>query len=237
MRIFYRSILVFLLAAFCLPGLYAQEAKKKENPLARFEGAIEAFEKKDKEVAPPEDPILLVGSSSVRFWSTMKEDLAPLRVMNRGFGGSTFPELNYYYERLVKAYSPKAILVYEGDNDLLLEGMTPEKVLANMKSFYGMVQKDFPGVKVWFISIKPSIARANLLEAMQESNRLVKAYAAQTEHMEFLDVATPMLNEDGSIKDDIFIQDNLHMNAKGYAIWTKVIRPALLAVYSKKGVE
>jgi len=120
---------------------------------------------------------------------------------------------------------------------LLLEGMTPEKVLANMKSFYGMVQKDFPGVKVWFISIKPSIARANLLEAMQESNRLVKAYADQTEHMEYLDVATPMLNEDGSIKDDIFIQDNLHMNAKGYAIWTKIIRPALLQVYSKKGVE
>ncbi|MEL6252166.1 MAG: GDSL-type esterase/lipase family protein [Bacteroidota bacterium] len=237
MQFFYRSLFSFLLASFTLGSSFAQETEPKENPLARLEREILAFEAKDKEQTPPENPILLVGSSSVRFWMTMKEDLAPLRVMNRGFGGSTFPELLYYYDRLVKPYDPKAILVYEGDNDLLLEGMTPEKVLDNMKTFYGQVQKDFPGVKVWFISIKPSIARANLLETMQESNRLLKAYADQTEHMEFLDVATPMLKENGSIKDDIFVRDNLHMNAKGYAIWTKIIRPALLREYSKKGTE
>ncbi|MDW3647865.1 MAG: GDSL-type esterase/lipase family protein [Bacteroidia bacterium] len=237
MQFFYRSLSFFLLVLFSLTLSLAQENQKKENPLARLEKEVQAFEAKDKESAPPEDPILLVGSSSVRFWMTMKKDLAPLRVMNRGFGGSTFPELLYYYDRLVKPYSPKAILVYEGDNDLLMEGMTPENVLNNMKSFYSRVQNDFPGVKVWFISIKPSIARANLLETMQESNRLVKAYAAQTEHMEFLDVASPMLNEDGSIKDDIFVRDNLHMNAKGYAIWTKIIHPALLKEYSKKGIE
>ena len=181
--------------------------------------------------------ILFVGSSSVRFWRSLKEDMAHLRVINRGFGGSTFADLMYYYDRIVKPYKPKAILVYEGDNDLVQEGMTPENVFDNLVGFYNRVQEDFPETKVWFIAIKPSPARVHLLEKMQKSNSMVKEYASSTPYLEYLDVASPMMKKDGSIREDIFIQDRLHMNAEGYKIWKEVIQPVLLKEYHVKSVD
>jgi lysophospholipase L1-like esterase len=37
-----------------------------------------------------------------------------------------------------------------------------------------------------------------------------------------------MLDADGNVRKDLFVEDGLHMNKKGYDIWTKVIRPYLL---------
>lgn len=233
----YKVFFITVLLAFSSSELLAQKKKPVVNPLAKSEKEILAFEAKDKEKMPPDGSILFVGSSSVRFWSSLQKDMAPLRVLNRGFGGSTFPELRYYYERIVKPYKPKAIVVYEGDNDLVNPKMKPGMVLKNLKGFHERVQLDFPGTKVWFIAIKPSVARANLLGTVQKTNQMIQNYAAKTKTLEFLDVATPMLNKDGSIMSDIFIQDNLHMNPKGYAIWKSVIAPVLAKEYHQIETE
>ncbi|MEM6803758.1 MAG: SGNH/GDSL hydrolase family protein [Bacteroidota bacterium] len=218
-------------------SLFAQEKKVEENPSTRFEKEIQAFEAQDKEMKASEGAILCVGSSSIRFWRSLKEDMSHLRVINRGFGGSTFADLMYYYDRIVKPYKPKAVLVYEGDNDLVDETMTPEKVFDNLLGFYNRVQEDFPKTKVWFIAIKPSPARVHLLERMQKSNELIQKHASSTPYLEYLDVATPMMKKDGNIREDIFIQDRLHMNAEGYKIWKEVIRPILIKEYHVKSAD
>lgn len=228
---FHKIFFLTMLLGFLLPELLAQKGDKEANPLARLEAEILAFESKDKEFPEAEGAILFVGSSSVRFWGSLKKDVHPLRVINRGFGGSTFPELLYYYDRIVKPYKPKGIVVYEGDNDLVSPEMTPEIVLDNLKKFMARVNQDFPEAKVWFIAIKPSIARVDLLGKMQRANALIQNYAQSDNKLEYLDVASPMLNQDGTIMSDIFIKDNLHMNPKGYEIWKSVIRPALVDVY------
>ena len=113
--------------------------------LTRFDEAIAAFEAADKTAPPPANAFLFVGSSSIRKWETLAEDLAPLPVINRGFGGSTMPQLNHYADRIVFPYKPRGILVYEGDNDITVSSMTPEKVLRNVRSFFERVQKELPG--------------------------------------------------------------------------------------------
>ena len=43
----------------------------------------------------------------------------------------------------------------------------------------------------------------------------------------FVDVWEPMLTEDGKPNPDLFVEDGLHMNEKGYVIWTRLVRESL----------
>ena len=229
-QIGYLLALILLLSA--CQSTSQQTAEKKEEttapqPEGRFDAAIAAFEAADQQNPPPENAWLFTGSSSIRMWKTVAEDMAPMPVINRGFGGSTMPDLIHYADRVIYPYKPKGILVYEGDNDITSEDMSPEDVLANLKSLHSMVQEKLPATPMWFISVKPSVARKHLLDKLKKTNALVEAYAAETPTMSYIDVATPMMQDENKVRDDIFIKDNLHMNAKGYEIWKGVIRPVL----------
>ncbi|MFK7923606.1 MAG: GDSL-type esterase/lipase family protein [Bacteroidia bacterium] len=194
----------------------------------RFENEIRVFEKADSTANLPEDFVLFVGSSSVRMWKTMDEDLAPLAVLNRGFGGSNFQDLLYFADRIVFKYQPSAVVVYEGDNDIVSDTLKPEHVAMRMGAFQELMQQKLPGVPTYFLAVKPSIARRNLLAKAQATNVLIQEMAANDEMLNYIDVATPMMTEDGKIRSDIFIEDSLHMNATGYALWTEVVRKILV---------
>lgn len=63
---------------------------------------------------------------------------------------------------------------------------------------------------------------------MITGNALIKKYLVKQKRTMFIDVYNNMFNKDGTVMKDIFVEDNLHMNAKGYAIWQKIIKPYLL---------
>ncbi|MEM7656456.1 MAG: GDSL-type esterase/lipase family protein [Bacteroidota bacterium] len=188
-----------------------------------------AYEQGDSVDAPPKGGVVFAGSSSVRMWKTLAEDLAPLPVLNRGFGGSTFPELLHYADRIIFAYEPRCVVLYEGDNDIAADSMQPEDVLANLQVYLEQAEKAIPGSQTYFLAVKPSIRRKELLPKAQRTNALIRQFAAQTEGLFFLDVASVMMESETQIRSDIFIQDSLHMNPTGYALWTEVVRPALMA--------
>lgn len=194
----------------------------------RFENEIRTFETADSMAKPPADFVLFVGSSSVRKWGTLAEDLAPLAVLNRGFGGSNFQDLLYFADRIVFKYQPSAVVVYEGDNDIVSDTLQPEHVAIRLGVFQELMQAKLPGVPTYFLAVKPSIARRNLLTKAKATNALIQEMAANDEMLTYIDVATPMMTEDGKIRSDIFIKDSLHMNATGYALWTEVVRAVLV---------
>lgn len=231
------KIYTYLLLSFLLIGLIACKTTPNEKiaesePVTvtpsttpqppdpnRFTKQIDAFDRQEFQAGS----ILFVGSSSIRKWETLAEDLAPIPVINRGFGGSSMTDLLHHFDRLVAKYKPKAIFVYEGDNDLTWS--EPEPIFATIKEFHVKVQASLPGTNIYFISIKPSVARVNLLEKLKITNLMVKEFADQTPHFHYVDVATGMMVDENTIRSDIFIEDNLHMNAAGYEIWTEVIKP------------
>ena len=216
-----KQVLAFTL---CLPFLaWAGDAKKGPE---RWEKAIKAFEAKDKRAAPPADAVLMVGSSSFRRWSSAANDLKPFTIINRGFGGSTFPDVLHYFDRVVKVYKPKLILVYEGDNDIA-KGHSPERVLADVKTFMERVRKELPGTRVVFLTIKPSRKRWSMWETMEQANKRVAAYAETQADVETVDIGTVLLGEDGKPRDDLFVSDKLHLNAEGYKRWTGVLKPCI----------
>ena len=219
----YTAFLVLVLCAAAMGPLAAQES--------RWESDITAFEKSDTTNIPPEGAILFIGSSSIRMWKTLAEDMTPHAVINRGFGGSQIEDSIHFATRIIFPYSPRAIVLYAGDNDIAA-GKTPETVFNDYLRFVGTVRAGLPDVPIYFISIKPSPSRWDMWPDMQAANRMIAHDCALRDGAVFLDCASPMLNADGSANIGLFIEDMLHMNAEGYALWTGVVKEVLEGVQS-----
>src|SRR5262249_22324513 len=143
-----------------------------------------------------------------------------------GFGGSELADSVYFADRIVAPYRPWMVVLYAGDNDLAA-GKTPQQVFDDYKAFVIRVRAKLPGVKIAYISIKPSLARVKLMGQMRAANELIRDYAAKNKNLVFIDVFTPMLNAEGQPRPELFIQDGLHMNRKGYDIWRNAVAPYL----------
>ena len=131
-----------------------------------------------------------------------------------------------HFDRLVVPHRPRSIFFYAGDNDIAA-GKTPEEVAADFASFTDLVQSHFPETKVWFIAIKPSLARWQMWPAMEDANRQIAEICKSDPRLEYIDVATPTLGADGKPLPGIFVDDGLHLNDVGYQIWADVIEPLL----------
>src|SRR5215212_771989 len=112
---------LILFVLFCAVSWPREFALSKEPVAAvapaRFEAEIAAFESWDHQNAVPRDAILFVGSSTIRLWQTA-DGFPDLPVINRGFGGSTIPDVSRFAERIVFKYKPRTIVFYAGDNDI-----------------------------------------------------------------------------------------------------------------------
>src|SRR5687767_7752436 len=154
---------------------------------------------------------------------TIAKDLAPLPVIPRGFGGSNMNDALHYVDRVVLRYRPRAVLVYEGDNDIAA-GITPERVRDPFVAFAAAVHKALPDTRVYVISFKPSPARWALWPTASRTNALLRdACATDAKRLAYLSVVEPMLAPDGKVREDIFKTDRLHMNEKGYDLWREAL--------------
>ena len=207
--------------------VFAENALKPN----RFEKTISQFEQSDRKQPPPENAILFVGSSSIRAWKTLKQDMHPLAVINRGFGGSQFTDAIHFAGRIVTPYKPTMIVVYEGNNDIAAK-KTPETVFKDYRRFVGVVRDSLPEVPIFFMTINPSPRRWSMWDDMKKANELIEQYTRLHDGLEYIDVSTPMLDDNGIVRPEIFLEDNLHMNPAGYRLWTSIIKP-LLTEYGK----
>lgn len=215
---------IALTAAFRDPPQPAATRPATPDP-QRFARDIDAFAAYDRRNTPPAGAVLFVGSSSIVGWNT-REAFDPLPVINRGFGGSHVSDLNHYFDRVVRPYRPRTIVVYEGDNDIA-DGHSPEEFRDGVAAFVRRVRELDAEVPIVLLSIKPSESRWQHWPAMQAANALVQRLAEETPHVHFVDVATPLLGEDGRPRGELFQADRLHLSREGYAVWTRTLRPVL----------
>lgn len=214
-----------------MAGLCAVFASAQYPDPERYREAVDAFlasEASEAGAPPPKGGVVATGSSSIRFWHGIAEDLAPLTIIPRGFGGSTMRDLRHFLAKLVLRHAPRAVLIYEGDNDVAV-GATPAQILEHFDAIVAAIHERLPNTRIYILAVKPSVARWHLWDAMRATNTLFAARAEADPLLTYIDIATPMLNDAGEPRADIFVKDNLHMNAAGYDIWREVVRPILLA--------
>jgi lysophospholipase L1-like esterase len=215
-----KIITVFIAIVIACTGVLAQDPP--------YFNEIQAFKKQDSAHFPAKNSILFVGSSSFNFWKDMHDYFPGYPLINRGFGGSSLTDVIRYAPDIIYPYEPKQIVIYCGENDLAVENVTPQIVLDRVKTLFNMIRGKFKNVPIVYVSIKPSPSRAHLMPVMVTSNKLIKAFLNKQQKAIFVDVYSKMLQKDGTPRTDIFTADNLHMNAKGYAIWKKEIESKLV---------
>ena len=207
-------------------GMLPLAAVAADHDSSRWEKSIARFEAADKKQMPRTDGILFIGSSSIRMWKTLERDFPGEPVINRGFGGSQIADSVHFAGRIVHPYKPRQIVLYAGDNDVAA-GKSPETVLADFQQFLKTVRAKLPKVRVSFIAIKPSLSRWKLSGKMAMANSLVRNTCSKDKRLDYIDIWQPMLGDNGKPRPDLFLGDGLHLNTKGYALWTSIVKPHL----------
>ena len=206
----------------CIFYTYSQEA---EYP---FAADIRKFQVSDSINPPPQHAILFAGSSSFTMWTDVQDYFPGYIIINRGFGGSTLQDWIRYAEIVIFPYKPKQIVIYCGENDVAYsDTVTGEVVLSRFKIFFGMIRASLLDVKITYISMKPSPSRWHMSDRMNSGNLLIEGFLETQKNTSFVNVWDDMLGPDKKPDPSLFIEDMLHMNKNGYAIWQRKIEPLL----------
>jgi lysophospholipase L1-like esterase len=229
-----------------MAGMLSQSASLRaeiDPPLDRFEADIQRFEEQDgnseKEREAAELPLpgpetVFVGSSTIARWQSLEAEFRPFGAINRGFGGSTLPEITHYARRIVCKYRPKQIVVYAGTNDIGQFNHSGRRVFEDFKTLVEVVRKDLPRAQIFFVSMSVAPSRVHKSHEFDEGNRLIREYAQTQHEVYFIDVTGVMHDERGNLKQEYFDpEDRLHMSRAGYDAWLPIIRNEL----ARRGVR
>lgn len=214
-------LMMFAILVGFVPS-FAAAQNAKPDP---WEKDISKYEEDDKKSPPPKDPVVFVGSSTIRLWNLPKS-FPGMAVINRGFGGSKYADIPRFVKRIITNYKPRAIVMYSGDNDLA-GNKSPEQVAADFAEVVKGVRAELPETPIYVFGVKPSIARWKLVDKGREANRLIEAQCQAGKHMTFLSVEKLMLGDDGMPRAELFVKDGLHMSAEGYKLWSELLLPKI----------
>ena len=200
------------------------------NDIEKFDEDINSFVAKDQISPPDKNKFLFIGSSSIRLWKSLQDDMAPLEVINRGFGGAHIKHINRHFESIVLPYEPKAIIFFCGTNDIAAYNPV-DKVKLDFEIFYNRVKRDLPDTKLFVIEIQPSPSRFFQRNLQLKWNEHIEDLAKEDPDLFVINVSETMFTDDGKPRRELYIPDMLHMNSRGYAIWTGKVRDILSEIF------
>jgi lysophospholipase L1-like esterase len=227
LRIFLGTMVVLLLAASAR-FLYLEIGRTFLADPTVWEPEIAAFERMDRESPPPRDMILFVGSSSIRFWDGLAEDMAPMRVIRRGFGGARLSDLLHFSDRIIFPYSPRAIVIHAGGNELTQvvgnDSRTPEEAHEDFLSLMSRIRTRLPEVPVYYLALRPS----RLPGPRDRLLQLIRAECEAQPDVHYLDAGAGLALPDGSPDPNLIRWDFIHLNRQGYEAWAPHVHDILL---------
>ncbi|MBX2962263.1 MAG: hypothetical protein KF687_07110 [Cyclobacteriaceae bacterium] len=176
----------------------------------------------------PRNEILFAGSSSFTKWQAANEAFPEKTIVNVGFGGSTLLDQIRYMDYVIAPYKPKQIVIYCGENDIAYDSLvTAHEVLNRFTKLVELIRERFPNVHLSYVSMKPSPSREKLMPHYREGNNLIKDYLKTVKRSSYINVFDAMLDSAGSPRKELFVDDMLHLNDAGYALWQEIIKPYL----------
>jgi lysophospholipase L1-like esterase len=174
--------------------------------------------------------IVFTGSSSIRLWKNIDQDMVPWPVVSRGYGGAKFTDLNLFIERLLGKHDYRALIIFVG-NDISGEpnqvDRSPEEVLALFQLLVHQVRQSRANMTIFMVSITPTPKRFHLWSQISRANQLMRDYCQSQPNLHFINTVPAYLDEDGRPKAQLFTDDRLHQNQSGYDTWSKIIKESL----------
>ena len=155
--------------------------------------------------------------------------------VNHGFGTSSADDLLYYYDRMVRPYKPRALVLATGGNDVGF-GYTAKEVMEIEARIIDWAQADFPGIKIYCFSTDPNVKhkgeKTRGTRFRDEYDELLEDYCRRRENCTYVSLVNqPFYFENpedvgdyDKVRDDIFVKDGVHLNPKGYAMFMDFLR-------------
>lgn len=220
----FAKITTFLFVFLLILSSFSDQ-KKKEQAVNKYENDIAAFERLDKTEKYAENSVLFVGSSSIRLWSTIAEDVAPYPVIQRGFGGSRTPDVVQYLERIAYPHQFSAIVIFVA-NDITgsANDLTPKETRDNYQEMVRIIRDKYKHQPIFIIEITPSQSRWKYWSQIRQTNLLLKKLCRKGKNTYFIETARHFLNERSEPRNELFRDDHLHLNREGYLVWGKLIK-------------
>jgi lysophospholipase L1-like esterase len=229
-----RRVKVIAFAAVVFQCLVLQSVWSQDTSATRlkvrFADQIESYLNEDKANPPPKNGILFIGSSIFRQWTHLKEQMAPLPVFNRAFGGSRTEEVLAQMDRLVLPYEPRIIVYYCGSNDVNA-GASGSDIFAHFKQFSERVAAELPKTEVFYVSINRAPQKMNKWEVVDSANALARDYCASAQRRGFIDVNPVLFDKDGKPRLELYRDDKLHFKDPAYEEFARIIKPVLLKAW------
>ncbi len=216
-----KSFLLLLLAC-----AVSRIAAAKDWDSKKWETEIQKFEAADRANPPPHGAVLFIGSSTIRFWTTLAQDFPEYKVINRGFGGCHAADCTYYADRIAIPYQPRLIVFRAGGNDIAA-GITPEQVRDDFRAFVEKVRAKLPEVRIAYLPINATPLRWANVDREAKANQFIKEYVDQGKNLDYIDACRSTLGNDGKPRTELFRKDRLHFNPEGYKILVSEVRPHL----------
>lgn len=226
------TTLLLVLFSFFRPVSISAQQPATGSDKPRFAADIEAFLEQDKLNPPPKGAILFIGSSIFRQWKDLKDQMAPLPVFNRAFGGSRTSEILFYMDRIVLPYEPRIIVYYCGSNDVNA-GAIAESILGNFRQFAERVHAKLPATSIYYVSINRAPQKMDRWDIVDSANRLVRDYCATDRRLGFIDVNPALFDREGNPRMELYQADKLHFKAPAYEEFTAIIKPVISKAWSE----
>ncbi len=230
----------WLLACGALPAGAQEQPAKVDDFLApyrqaateRWEKAITELEARDQVQSDPADAVLFIGSSSIRRWEEIDIDMSPYRTIRRGYGGAKFSDVAVYAQRLIHPHQYRGLVMFVG-NDVSGKPTdhTPDQVEQLVRHIVGVSHRHQPGAPVFLIEVTPTEKRWAVWEKIRAVNARLREIALSTPHTYFIPTASHYLTPDGIPQTELFVEDKLHLNPRGYDVWSTLIRRRLDDVF------
>jgi lysophospholipase L1-like esterase len=205
-----------------------------DAPEWKYEKAVASYEAKDQESPPADGGIMCIGSSTFTRWKTLTEDLAPLPVYNRAFGGSRTGDQLARFAQVVPPYAPKVIVYYCGSNDLK-SGDEPAAIFDRFRQFSERVRRTLPNTHLIYVTATRSPDRVARWGRVDHYNGLVRSLCESTPRHTFIDINPALVDTNGAPRLDLYRSDKLHFHPQAYVEFARVIRPVLEDVWKQAG--
>lgn len=220
---------VFLL--FLLPHVSQGQNvvdKYRSAAVQRWEEEIEKLEELDKRESYSDDSVLFIGSSSIRLWKTIEEDMLPYEAIRRGYGGAKFTDLAVFAERLIQPHNYTALVVFVANDVTGGENDTPMDDLHQLiRSVIATGKAHQPEAPVFLIEVTPTPSRFEAWPQIRKVNQLMRELALTEPNVYFIATAEHVLDADKQPRESLFVDDHLHLNPAGYQLWTRLVKQQL----------
>ena len=214
-----KRFLIFFLIISCSP------LKKYEGTGKKWESSIDKLTKLNSKQTKDQEAILFIGSSSIRMWKSIQEDIRPYKSIRRGYGGARYTDLIHFTEQLVEPHNVKAVAIFVA-NDITgsKNDLKPKEVLRLVKYIVKSIRKTHINKPIFFIETTPTSSRWKVWNQISYANDLISDFCSNNQNLFFISTRSFFISSNGEPNDDYFVGDRLHLNKKGYSLWGDIIK-------------